>query len=64
MAEQKKARKKQQPRRTYVHRSNAMHITIYSQNGAPVPRKVLEEAAESVTNIALKHQLLIGLAET
>jgi hypothetical protein len=59
----KKPRRKPQ-RRTYVPRPNAVHITIYSQDGRPVPKSVLNEAAQSVTNIALENNLLIGLAET
>lgn len=51
-------------KRPYVHRTNAVHITIYSQDGSPVPKVVLEEAAQSVTDIALKHGLLIALADT
>lgn len=61
MAEQK-ARKKA-PKRTYIHRPNSVCVTIYSPDGKPVPRSVLNEAAQSVTEIAFKHNLLIGLAE-
>ena len=63
MAEQKKARRKA-PRRTYVHHQNAIHITVYSPDGKPVPRSVLNEAAQSVQEVALANNLLIGLAET
>lgn len=62
----KKPRRKPQ-RRTYIPRSNAVHITIYSQDGKPVPKGVLNEAAEAVTNVAFKHSdlnLLTSLAET
>lgn len=63
MSTQKKPRRKP-PRRTYVHRPHAVHITIYSQDGSPVPKSVLNEAAQAVTDVALKNNLLIGLAET
>ena len=59
-----KPKRKRQPKRTYVQRSNAVHITIYSQDGRPVPAEVLNEAAEAVTDLALSHRLLVGLAET
>lgn len=69
MSAEEKTRKpsrqrKPRPKRTYVHRPNALCITIYSQDGQPVPRAVLDEAAEAVTEIALKHRLLIGLADS
>lgn len=62
MAEQRKPRKKT-PRRTYVHRTNAVCVTIYSQDGRPVPRSVLDEATQSILDIAIKNNLLISLAE-
>lgn len=65
MPEAKPKRKpKRQQKRTYVSRSNAVHITIYSQDGKPVPTAVLNEAAQAVTDLALSHRLLVGLAET
>lgn len=65
MAEQKKNRKrKPQQRRTYVHRPNAVHVTVYSPDGRPVPQGVLNQAADAVTDIALRNGLLVGLAET
>lgn len=59
-----KPRRKKAPKRTYTHKRNAVCITIHSQDGSAVPRSVLNEAAESVTQIALKNGLLINLAET
>lgn len=64
MSEQKKPRKRSRPKRTYVHRPNAVCITIYSTDGSAVPKSVLAEATEAVTDIALNNGLLIGLAET
>lgn len=63
MVEQKKPRKRGKPKRTYVHRSNAVCITIYSIDGSQVPREVLDAAANSITEIALHHNCLINLAE-
>lgn len=51
-------------KRTYIQRPNAVCITIHSQDGSPVPRRVLDEAAHRVTNLALENGLLINLAET
>lgn len=62
MTEAKKSGRKPQ-KRGYIHRPNAVCITIHSQDGSPVPRSVLNEAAESVTQIALDNHLLINLAE-
>lgn len=64
MAEEKKKGRRKQPKRTYVHRPNAVHITVYSVDGQPVPKKVLEEAATAVQDVAFRNNLLIGLAET
>jgi hypothetical protein len=62
MPDSKSRRKK--PKRTYIHRRNAVCITIHSPDGSQVPRSVLNEAADAVTQIALKNGLLINLAET
>lgn len=66
MAEKTKQRKRGngRPRRTYINRPNAVCITIHSQDGSAVPRGVLNEAAEAVTDIALRNGLLINLADT
>lgn len=63
MSEQKRTRKRTRTKRTYVHRPNAVCITIYSTDGSAVPKSVLNKAAESVTQVAFDHGLLIGLAE-
>lgn len=66
MAEKQRSRSKRgrPPVRRYIHRPNAVCITIHSQDGSPVPKSVLNEAAEAVTNIALANGLLINLADT
>lgn len=65
MPEQKiKPRNKGRVKRTYVHRPNAIHITLYSPHGDPVPRAILNEATQAVTDIALANNLLVGLADT
>lgn len=56
--------RKKTPRRTYVSRPNAIHLTIYSPYGDAVPKAILNEAAEALTQIALDNGLLIGIAET
>jgi hypothetical protein len=65
MPEQKnKSRNRGRAKRTYVHRPNAIHITLYSPHGDPVPRAILNEATEVVTQIAVANGLLVGLADT
>jgi hypothetical protein len=64
MTDQQKSRRKRPQKRTYIHRPNAVCITIHSQDGSPVPKAVLNEAANAVTQIALHNRLLINLAET
>lgn len=63
MSEQKKNRKRTAKPRTYIHKPNAVCITIHSTDGSAVPRAVLDEAANAVTAIALNNGLLINLAE-
>lgn len=60
----KRNRGKGRQRRTYINRPNAVCITIHSQDGSPIPRSVLNEASERVTNLALEHGLLINLADS
>lgn len=62
MADQRKPRKKA-PKRTYIPRTNAVCITVYSPQGKPVPRSVLDKAEQAVLDIALENGLLISLAE-
>jgi hypothetical protein len=47
-----------------VGRSNAVHVTLYSPDGKPVPKAVLNQAADAVTEIAVANRLLVGLADT
>lgn len=61
---EKKTRKRNRQKRTYIHRPNAVCVTIHSQDGSPVPRSVLNQAAEAITQVALDNNLLINLAET
>ena len=58
---------KKRPRakkRTYVHRPNAMCFTVYSQDGSPVPRHVLDEVNDSIIEIARHYNLLVGIADS
>ncbi len=64
MTEAKKTRAKRKPQpKTYVHRPNAVCITIHSQDGSPVSRSVLDEAADAVWEVARANNLLINLAD-
>ena len=58
------ASKNRSNKKTYVHRSNAVHLTLYSPYGDPVPNGVLNEATEVLTKFALDNELLIGIART
>lgn len=60
----KKGKRRRPQRRTYINRPNAVCITIHSQDGSPVPKSVLNEAAEAVTDVALRNGLLINLADS
>lgn len=64
-AKQRKPQKgRPKQRRTYVNRANAVHVTVYSPDGKPVPKAVLNEAADAVTEVALRNRLLVGLADS
>lgn len=63
--DEKKQRRIRRPRNNkYVPRTNAVHITIHSQDGNPVPRSVLDQATRAVEEVATKNRLLINVAET
>jgi hypothetical protein len=64
MAEKAEKRRRPRQKRTYIHRPNALCVTVHSQDGSPIPNGVRNEIAEAVTNIALAHGLLINLADT
>jgi hypothetical protein len=59
-----KRKRPARPKRTYIHRPNAICVTVHSQDGSPVPRSVLNEVAEAVTDVALRNGLLINLADS
>jgi hypothetical protein len=61
---EKKPRRRPRQKRTYIHRPNAICVTVHSQDGSAIPNSVRNEIAESVTDIALAHGLLINLADT
>lgn len=66
MSDQKQKQRKGRPRtkRTYIHRPNAVCVTIHSQDGSPVPRSVLNEATSAIWHIAHNNNLLINIADT
>lgn len=55
------AEKKRQ-KQTYVHRTNAVHFTLYSPDGSAIPAEVHKEAEQLVTDLALANRLLVGIA--
>lgn len=57
-----KSSKRAYKRNTYVRQPSSVCVTIYSQDGAPVSKKVLDEAANSIAGIAHQHSLLINTA--
>lgn len=63
MSEQKKQPRKRNKPRKYVHKPNAVCVTIHSVDGSPVPRAVLNAAADSITQIATDYNCLVNLAE-
>lgn len=57
-------RRRPRSKKGYVHRPNALCVTVHSIDGSPVPRSVLAEAAAAVEEVATRYGLLINLAET
>lgn len=59
-------KKRPRPRRkqTYVHRMNAVHLTVYSPDGGTIPAEVRKQAEQAVTDVALQNGLLVGIATT
>jgi hypothetical protein len=65
MAEKIENKKRRRPRRPNpAIRQNAVHITVYDPQGAPVPDAVLNEAAAAVLDVAKKNNLVIATATT
>jgi hypothetical protein len=62
MSENPRKRRRNQP--TYKHRTNAVHVTVYSPTGETIPAAVRREIEESVMKVALENKLLIGVALT
>lgn len=63
----KDARKRRSGRNrksTYVHRNNALHVTVYQPQGESVPNKIFDEIENAILKIALENNLLIGRATT
>jgi hypothetical protein len=58
----KAVRRKNQP--TYKHRTNAVHLTLYSVDGTTIPAAVRREAEAAITEIALRSGCLVGIATT
>lgn len=57
-------RRRNTTKRTYIHRPNAVCVTLHSQDGSPVPRSVLNEATSAIWHIAHNNNLLINIADT
>lgn len=57
-------KKRKRPRQTYVHQKNAVHLTLYSFDGRNISAEVRKEAEQAITDIALRNQLLVGIATT
>lgn len=52
------------PQQTYKHRTNALHFTLYDPQGQTIPAEVRHQVEETLTNYALQHNLLVGIATT
>lgn len=63
-ATKKPARKRNRPKQTYKHHTNAVCVTVYHPMGETIPAAVRKEIEESVMNVALSNQLLINIALT
>jgi len=57
-------RKNRNRKSGYVHRNNALHVTIYHPQGENVPGPIFDEIEKAILDIALKNNLLIGRATT
>lgn len=62
MSEQKKSRPKRKSRK-YVHKTNAVCITLHSVDGSTVPRPVLDAAIQRVEELAQDYNCLVNVAE-
>jgi hypothetical protein len=52
------------PRRGYQARTNAVHVTIHTQDGSKLQSIARRQAIDAVTRVAQEHGLLVNVAET
>lgn len=62
MADERKP-KRRRMRSGYVPKPRAVDITLYSQDGNPIPRPALNEAADAVSGVAETYGLLVNVTE-
>lgn len=55
-------KKRNRSKQTYIHRTNAVCITLYDLQGKTVPAEVRHQAEQAVTDIALANGLVINIA--
>jgi hypothetical protein len=51
-------------KKSYVHQSNAVCVTLYSPTGDDIPQKVVQEITDLASEIANHHRLLVNFATT
>jgi DNA-binding winged helix-turn-helix (wHTH) protein len=56
--------KRRSPRRGYQARTNAVHVTVHTQDGSKLPQPARREAIAAMTRVAQEHGLLVNVAET
>lgn len=52
------------PKRKYIFRSNAINVTLYSQDGSALPQTAHEELEDALAEIAHRHGLLSSVAKS
>lgn len=58
-------KRQRQPRnRGYQARTNAVHVTVHTQDGSKLPNVARRQAIDAMTRVAQEHGLLVNVAET
>ena len=57
-------RKRNRTKPSYIHRTNAVCVTVFNPLGETIPAAVRKEIEESVWKVAQENKLLINIALT
>lgn len=63
-AKQNKHRAKKRGRQGYIHKSNALNLTVYDLHGNALPQDFVDEVLETVNERSLARGLMLTYTQT